>query len=340
MRNRRLLRFRTFVVFASAALLLSSLRLSRASEGPSSPPSEDTRCSLPKHPSPTFEEGIHHVDQAEYNLAIKAFTEELRHGGDMADAYNNRGVAYDSSGAHDKAIEDYRAALRYRPQFPTALFNLAGAYYDRGRYDDALLKLSEALRYSPNYPAALLNRGAIYVVKGDLNSGIADFSHAIAENPSYKKALQSRGRAYFYAGKFESAAADFEAVTKIDPNDPYVILWHYLSAARLGKPSDLPSKVPTDKWPWPIVSYYRDEMTLEDLQKIVNQDATTKVARTCESAFFIAERQILTGQMDRARMLLVSAHGDCPLKFLEREAAEFELKRLQLSGPNALPERK
>jgi tetratricopeptide (TPR) repeat protein len=59
-------------------------------------------------------------------------------------AYNNRGVAYNGLGDHDRAIED----------------------------------LTEAIILNPEYAMAYFNRGLAYKAKGDNGSALADFNKA------------------------------------------------------------------------------------------------------------------------------------------------------------------
>jgi tetratricopeptide (TPR) repeat protein len=64
--------------------------------------------------------------------AIEDFTAALRIDPNYANAYNNRGNAYDDKGMYDRAIEDYTAALRIDPNHPNAKTNLELARKARG----------------------------------------------------------------------------------------------------------------------------------------------------------------------------------------------------------------
>ena len=59
-----------------------------------------------------------------------------------------------------------------------------------------------------------------------------------------------------------------------------------------------------------------------------NADATTKRAQVCEANFYGGEFALLKGAQDDATRLLTAAAKDCPEPFLERMAANAELKSL------------
>ena len=77
-----------------------------------------------------FTSGYASYAKMEYQKSISEYTEAIRLKPDYADAYNNRGLAYDHNNEYDKAIGDYSAAIRLDP-------NDARYYNNRGfAYDD------------------------------------------------------------------------------------------------------------------------------------------------------------------------------------------------------------
>ena len=49
----------------------------------------------------------------------------------LAIAFHNRGIAYDSKGDHDRAIQDYDQAIKLDPQYTRAFINRGAAYKRR-----------------------------------------------------------------------------------------------------------------------------------------------------------------------------------------------------------------
>ena len=58
---------------------------------------------------------------------------------DFADAYVNRGAAYDDLGRHQEAIDDCNTAIKINPDY-------ADAYYNRGYAYDEVRKVSRSDR--------------------------------------------------------------------------------------------------------------------------------------------------------------------------------------------------
>ena len=72
-----------------------------------------------------YKRGVDHFREGNYDSAIQAFTEAIRHDPKDAKAHRNRGVAYTRKGAYDRAIQDHTEAIRLNP-------NDSNAYRNRG----------------------------------------------------------------------------------------------------------------------------------------------------------------------------------------------------------------
>ncbi len=72
----------------------------------------------------------------DYGTAIKEYTKAINSGTlgeqDLAEAHNQRGVAYRESGQHDPAIDDFTAAIGIKPDHARAFFNRGLAYVKKG----------------------------------------------------------------------------------------------------------------------------------------------------------------------------------------------------------------
>ncbi len=73
-----------------------------------------------------------HLDKADFVSAIATFTEAIRLAPKFADAYHNRGRAYQSIRDYDKAIPDYTEAIRLNPKYADAYWGRAGCYMMQG----------------------------------------------------------------------------------------------------------------------------------------------------------------------------------------------------------------
>ena len=125
-----------------------------------------------------IEEGNQLYYQGDYNGAIAKYTEALQLNSNLADAYNNRGAAYDDMGNHNAAINDFNKAIELNPNFADAYHNRAIAYVLSGKFDLALKDASKAIELNPNDGIAYQLRGMIYRDMGDNARAQADFDKA------------------------------------------------------------------------------------------------------------------------------------------------------------------
>ena len=98
---------------------------------------------------------------------------------DSADAYYNRGDAYDEMGEYGKAIADYNKAIELDPNHALAYYNRGCAYGEIGAYDKAIADYSKALELNPNDALAYYNRGLAYRERGEIPKAVSDLEKCI-----------------------------------------------------------------------------------------------------------------------------------------------------------------
>ena len=186
--------------------------------------------------------------------AIERYSHAIKLNPNYADAYNNRGMAYDNVGDIDGAIGDFNTAIQLNPNDAETYYNrgavhvrkgdFANAIADftkviqlesnnvkaycsrglcrraKGEVDRAIADFTKAIDLKPNYTDAYYNRGLAYDDKDQADRAIADYTKAIDLNPNYTtNAYKNRGAAYVDKGEFDRAIEDFTKAIDIDPND-------------------------------------------------------------------------------------------------------------------------
>ena len=85
---------------------------------------------------------------------IELYTICLKRGGlmagDVAGAFNNRGIAHENLGEIDLALQDYVSATQYDPSWPTFRMNRARAEARKGQCAQALADMKLALKMAPH----------------------------------------------------------------------------------------------------------------------------------------------------------------------------------------------
>jgi len=96
----------------------------------------------------------------------------------MAEAYNNRGLAFYNLERHQQAINDFSQAVRMKPQYAEAFNNRGNAYYALDQYEKAEADFNKSLELKPKYSKAHLNRGLAYFQMKKSEESCKDFRRA------------------------------------------------------------------------------------------------------------------------------------------------------------------
>jgi tetratricopeptide (TPR) repeat protein len=150
--------------------------------------------------------------------AIANYDQALQLKPDWAEAYNNRGAAYDDKGEYDRAIADYDQAIKLKPDSAVVYTNRGNAYADKSEYDRAIADYDQAIKLKPDYAVAYTNRGIIYRREGEYDRAIADYDQTIKLKPDSAVAYTDRGNAYADKGEYDRAIADYDQAIKLKPD--------------------------------------------------------------------------------------------------------------------------
>ena len=155
---------------------------------------------------------------ADYDGAVRLFTEVIKLDPNYAAAYNNRGNAWAMKGECGKAIEDFTKAIELNPRFAVAYYNRGNAWVDKGEYDRAIADFTKAIELfekagdMKNAAMAYNNRGSVRseLAKQErdekrrqelLEKAMADYDRAL----ELKELLPDKGVAAYY-GRARAAA--------------------------------------------------------------------------------------------------------------------------------------
>lgn len=154
--------------------------------------------------------------QRENEAAITHYTNAIELKPDFAEAYNNRGNAYQRKGDFDSAINDYNSALKLQPDYAEAYNNRGNTYLEKGDFDQTIQDYTEAIQLKPDYAGAYDNRGVAHWRKGNFNQAITDHTQAIQLAPNHANAYRNRGEAWLYLRKWEKAKIDLTTARELD----------------------------------------------------------------------------------------------------------------------------
>jgi tetratricopeptide (TPR) repeat protein len=141
------------------------------------------------------------------SAVIKAGREK---GEKLAEAFNNRGIAYRLKGDHERAIADYDQALKLAPS-AEGYFNRGNAHLAKRDYDRAIDDYNQAIKLKSDFAAAFDNRCWARAVLGVLKPALADCNQALRLMPKNAATLGSRAFVFLKMSRFDAAVSDYDA---------------------------------------------------------------------------------------------------------------------------------
>jgi len=228
-------------------------------------------------------------------------------GSDLAEAYCERGSAYNALEEFDKALADG----------------------------------NRAVQLEPNDPAMLSCRSEVYFSSGDFTHAVSDTSHAVLLGEAGARYLRQRGQARFYLKQFADAADDLARSASLEKDAgarPYTDLWAVAAYHRAGKPlpEDIAKRAaehPRGDWPLPALAMLTGNITPEEMLKVVNRKTGDELAMTqTEAYFYLGQRYLMVGDRTSARDAFDKVRSLGVLPYIEYTSAAFELKELNGTG--------
>lgn len=155
-----------------------------------------------------YKQGLRQQDAGDLAGAIAAFTRAIELDPELAEAYNDRGVAYLAKKDYAAAISDFSASIALAPT--TAAYNNRGSlqiYFKK--FAEAIADFSESIKMTPSADAHA-SRGYAYFQTNQAEQALADFQDAIKLNPKFGRAHAMRGLLLLAKGQDAEAQADFD----------------------------------------------------------------------------------------------------------------------------------
>lgn len=131
-------------------------------------------------PQKTYEQGTQALVVGDYNQAVEKLSQVIVKTPDFAEAYVNRGVAYDGLQTPEKAIADYSEAIVLNPQLFDAYFNRGNSQATLEKWELAKADFDAAIALKPSSGKAYGNRAMAQLELGARAGAEADLQQAIA----------------------------------------------------------------------------------------------------------------------------------------------------------------
>ena len=250
------------------------------------------------------------------------------------EALGIRGMIRRRQGDNAGAITDLTLVLGEQPN-PHAYLERGSAELAVGRVDPALDDLDHAISLAPDSTDAHHSRGNLRAALGGYASALEDLDEAVRLAPKDGLVRRDRGAVFFNEGDFAAAANEFDRAAQLAPADPYALIWRHLAKTRLkqDEAAEFTSAavgVDAAAWPAPVVAMFRGQVTPADVLSAARQAPDNdRPGHLCEAFYYVGQAALMAGDERTAVTRLHKAVEICPLDYIERGAAEAELRRLE-----------
>lgn len=130
--------------------------------------------------------------QEKYAQAIVDCTKAIALKADYSDAYNFRGVLYETTKDFERAFADYDKAVSIRPKSGTYLRNRGDIHYELKRFNEAWADYDKAVADDPKEALNYFKRGNASFQRGKYDDAINDYTKALELKPDMKAAADNR----------------------------------------------------------------------------------------------------------------------------------------------------
>jgi tetratricopeptide (TPR) repeat protein len=189
--------------------------------------------------------GMSYFYTAEYESAVKDFTNFLNKNKTNRTIYYQRGLAYEKLGSTKEAEADFKKAcdFGYEKACNHMVSTVAGIapgeggnenrtaadwlkiamdFVGKGDYENAISFLNRTIELEPNMPEAYLYRGLAYRNMQKYKEALADYNKLLTIDPKSASAYNNRGVVYWKQGKHKEALDDYNKTISRAPND-YIV---------------------------------------------------------------------------------------------------------------------
>lgn len=153
---------------------------------------------------------------------------------DLAQVYNNRGVAHWRLDRFDLALADYERSLAINPDDPETYVNKGNAHVFREEHMAALASYGQAVIIDPKHPLAHRNMGNALLEIKEFPAALKSYELAIAATPNESAPYYLRGHLLMEMKRYREAVADFDAILRLDSRDARALAYRAVCWEQLG----------------------------------------------------------------------------------------------------------
>lgn len=149
--------------------------------------------------------------------AIASYDQALKIKPDLAEVWNNRGVALTRLQRYHEAIVSYESAIQLRYHYADAWNNRGVALGKLNHYEAAILSYQRAIDLKSNYMDAWNNRGFALAKLQKYDEAISSYNQAAKIRPDFYRIWYNKARCYAVQGQVELALENLKRAIRLNP---------------------------------------------------------------------------------------------------------------------------
>ncbi len=166
-----------------------------------------------------------HLDSGEPELAITDLTHAITNATEqeeLAEFYNQRGVAYSRMSDTERALSDFERAIDSNAEHAWAHGNRGNMLIDLGQYEKALSALAEARKLDPNESefSSMMGRASHHL--GNHEQALSLYSEAIGTNPHEAEYFIEQAKCLAALSRYDDAGTSLRAAIEIDESNDWI----------------------------------------------------------------------------------------------------------------------
>ncbi|MBQ4831703.1 lipoprotein NlpI [Pseudoalteromonas sp. MMG010] len=177
--------------------------------------------------------------------------------------------------------------------------------YDRGVLFDSLgmttlsrIDFNRAVTLKPDLAEVYNFLGIQHTLMQQYEKAYEFFDSALELDAEHEYAYLNRGIALYYGDRAALASDDFNAFLARSPNDPYRVLWLYLSQVNENQQQALiqlkenAQALDESQWAFQLIALYLGDTTEQAFLKTISEGVKSKqeyIHRLCEAYFYLAK---------------------------------------------------
>lgn len=158
-----------------------------------------------------------YYDMQQFDKMLELCNEILKLNPQNAEAYYNRGVAYQAKNESEKALNDYTKTIDLNENYTNAYYNRALLYEKDKKFNLALDDYNKTIKLKPAFIVdAYIGRGNSHRGLNMADKAMKDYSKAIEMDSLNVEAHSNMGSILVESGEYEKALNNYSFVMGID----------------------------------------------------------------------------------------------------------------------------